>query len=95
MKFLHKHALNVHREKHIQKNTVVSTHVCKICQAIHRNKNDLKLHEKIHAGAEAVIVQECPLCGFITKDITEVDIHMKQKHDINIIRCNKCEYIAK
>ena len=22
-------------------------------------------------------------------------MHMKQKHDINIIRCNKCEYIAK
>ena len=42
MKFLHKHALNVHMEKHIQKIKVVSTHVCKVCQAIHRNKNDLK-----------------------------------------------------
>ena len=62
---------------------------------MHRNKDDLILHQKIYDGAAAVIVQECPLFGFITKEVAEVDVHMKQKHGIDIHRCNKCEHIAK
>ena len=93
MKFLTKPALDVHKEKHKKK--PVPGYICETCQAVHRNVKDLKNHQLTHNnGVESVIVQECPLCGFITKGVAEVDMHMRQKHNMNILRCNKCDHIA-
>ena len=63
MKFLHRHALNVHMEKH-KSSKKVEGYVCSTCKAVHRNLAALKNHEKTHDGEKSAIVQECPLCGF-------------------------------
>ena len=94
-KFLHKHALDEHMKEH-HKNKVKGF-ACETCKNVAKTIEEAKQHSRQHKETEdrSVVVHECPLCGFVTKESTEVDTHMKQKHNIHVYRCNKCiDYVA-
>ena len=94
-KFLHKNVLDTHREE--KHNTVAKKFVCDVCQLVTKTVDQAKEHAQTHnkKNEREMLIHECPLCGFVTKDTVEVDTHMKQKHKKKVFRCAQCvEYAA-
>ena len=98
-KFLHKNSLEAHtKEKHGNKSIIKTTfkgYVCDVCKKVSKTKETNIEHAKSHQKDNSVVVHECPLCHYVTKDSEEVDVHMKQKHNIRVFRCQFCtDFVA-